>query len=346
MATSKKRLFYEYNSLAAVDSPRIFVEVHGVITELSSMNGKYFEGRLADDETSVRIVGFDTTQQKELAAKMNSKKPVQLHNCSIQKQYRAEDMEVVVRGSTQISTSPRKYDKLARPLQVLVKEVHDVSDMKRISMVVKVVNVGDREQVKQELFKQDVMVADETDYIRLTLWQEDIDKLQDGNSYLLQNVIVKSFNGSKYLNTPKSGLLSTLHEDLGDVVLPPDSSSLIDRFEDAEVVGVSDILYKKICFKCHGTVDELKDTIGVCSKCSLAQRIDQRTLEVSAKLFIKNTEVLTLTALKSMIQKIAEDDAIDKSTTIEEITPSFLMSKPFIVTYNGNVINGVQRGPV
>ena len=106
------------------------------------------------------------------------------------------------------------------------------------------------------------MVADKTDYIRLTLWQEDIDKLQDGNSYLLQNMIVKSFNGSKYLNTPKSGLLSTLHEDLGDVVLPPDSSSHIDRVEDAEVVGVSDIIYKKICFKCHGTVDELKDTIA------------------------------------------------------------------------------------
>ena len=108
MATSKKRLFYEYDSLAAVDSPRKFVKVHGVITQLSSMNGKYFEGRLADDETSVRIVGFDTIQQEELAARMNSKETVQLHNCSIQKQYRADDMEVVVGGSTQISTSPRK----------------------------------------------------------------------------------------------------------------------------------------------------------------------------------------------------------------------------------------------
>ena len=68
-------------------------------------------------------------------------------------------------------------------------------------------------------------------------------------------------------------------------------------------------------------------------------------LEVSAELF-KNTEVLTLTALKSMIQTIAEDDAIDESTTIEEITTSLLTSKPFIVTYNGNVITGVQRGPV
>ena len=108
---------------------------------------------------------------------------------------------------------------------------------------------------------------------------------------------------------------------------------------------MSDIIYK-ICFKCHGTVDDLKDTISVCSKCSLAQRIDQCTLEVSAKLFIKNTEVLTFSALKSTIQTIAEDDTIDESTTIEENTMSLLTSKPFIVTYNGNIITGVQRGPV
>ena len=122
------------------------------------------------------------------------------------------------------------------------------------------------------------MVANKTAYIRLTLWQEDIDKLQNGNSYLLQNLIVKSFNGLKYLNTPKSGLLNTLHKDLGDIVFPPDSSSLIDRFEDAVVVRVSNIIFTMY----HGTVDELNDAICVCS---LAQRIDQCALEVSAKLF-------------------------------------------------------------
>ena len=63
MAKFKKRFFYKYDSVAAVDFPRKFVKVHGVITELSSMDGKYFDGRLADDETSVCIVGFNTIQQ-------------------------------------------------------------------------------------------------------------------------------------------------------------------------------------------------------------------------------------------------------------------------------------------
>ena len=58
MATNtkdKKRLLYEFDDLAAVNSPRRFVKLHGVITEVSGMteSDKYFEGRLADDKASV-----------------------------------------------------------------------------------------------------------------------------------------------------------------------------------------------------------------------------------------------------------------------------------------------------
>ena len=53
------------------------------------------------------------------------------------------DMEVVLGGSIQISTSPRKYDKFAHPLEVSVKEVHNISDIKCVLVMVKVVDVGD-----------------------------------------------------------------------------------------------------------------------------------------------------------------------------------------------------------
>jgi ssDNA-binding replication factor A large subunit len=105
----------------------------------------------------------------------------------------------------QISTSPRKYQ-LARSPEVSLSEVENISDTKRIAVVVKVTKVADREEVKPGLFKQDLMIGDSTGYIRLTVWQEDIDKLHNGHSYLLHNLVVKSFNGSKYLGTPKTGL--------------------------------------------------------------------------------------------------------------------------------------------
>jgi hypothetical protein len=42
----------------------------------------------------------------------------------------------------------------------------------------------------------------------------------------------------------------------------------MEQFADAEVVGVNDLVHRKIC---RGTVDELDEIIGVCSRCSLAQ---------------------------------------------------------------------------
>lgn len=64
----RKRLFEDYNNLAYARSPGTAAKLHGVLTELSPMKGgKYFEGRIADDQTSIRLVGFDTLQQQECA---------------------------------------------------------------------------------------------------------------------------------------------------------------------------------------------------------------------------------------------------------------------------------------
>ncbi len=121
---------------------------------------------------------------------------------------------------------------------------------------------------------------------------------------------------------------STPQEDLGDALLPPDSSSLVKQLADAEVVGVGDIVYRKICFKSLGTVDDVDETIGICSRCSLAQRLDRCIIGLSAKLFIeKDTDqLLTLSASHTVLKKITENDSTDDSTSMEELTKSLLIS--------------------
>jgi hypothetical protein len=49
----------------------------------------------------------------------------------------------------------------------------------------------------------------------------------------------------------------------------------------------------------------------------------------------------SLSASHSIIQKVTEN-AIDESTTMENLT-KMLMSKPFTITYTGNLITGVHR---
>ena len=68
--------------------------------------------------------------------------------------------------------------------------------------------------VKAELEKQDIAISDGTGTARLTLWQENIGKLEVDNLYEIKDLIVNSYNGAKYLTSPKSGCTITSLDDI------------------------------------------------------------------------------------------------------------------------------------
>jgi hypothetical protein len=71
-------------------------------------------------------------------------------------------------------------------------------DFEVVTVSTKVVGIEGSVQVGSGLMKQDVYVSDSTATIKLTLWEEDVGKLIDGSSYLLNDVLVRSYNGVKY----------------------------------------------------------------------------------------------------------------------------------------------------
>ncbi len=48
-------------------------------------SGKYFDGTLADDDTSLCFVGFNTLKQQEMATNKDANVAITLNNCMIQK---------------------------------------------------------------------------------------------------------------------------------------------------------------------------------------------------------------------------------------------------------------------
>ena len=114
--------------------------------------------------------------------------------------------------------------------------------MQSVSVIItKVIQIGEKHEVKPGLFKQDVTISDKTTTMKLTLWQNDIDHLENSKSYQLDNLEVKSYNASKYLSPPKTGLCCMSHPDINEVVCEPNTCSLDDEILDAEVVGVNDV---------------------------------------------------------------------------------------------------------
>ena len=65
-----KRQLEEYEDLSLVTTLTKAAKLHSVLTDISPMKqGKYFEGRIADTQASLRLVGFDPSIQQQLLTK-------------------------------------------------------------------------------------------------------------------------------------------------------------------------------------------------------------------------------------------------------------------------------------
>ena len=92
-----------------------------------------------------------------------------------------------------------------------INELRD--GMKRVSVQGKVTEKSDTREVvsrsKDQTYKvATAMIADETGTIKLTLWNEQIDKVNVNNIVKIENGYITSFRGELQLNTGKFGSMA------------------------------------------------------------------------------------------------------------------------------------------
>ncbi len=85
--------------------------------------------------------------------------------------------------------------------------------MKRVSIEAKITEKSDPREVvsrfKDQTYKvADVIIADETGQIKLTLWNEQIDQVNVNDVIKIENGYVTSFRGEIQLNVGKYGKLA------------------------------------------------------------------------------------------------------------------------------------------
>ena len=63
---------------------------------------------IADETSKIRVVGFDTQQQRKLNNYHQKNIPVELINCEVKSSRYGEGYEVMLKGGTHIKESPKK----------------------------------------------------------------------------------------------------------------------------------------------------------------------------------------------------------------------------------------------
>ena len=126
----------------------------------------------------MRVVGFCDGQQKKLASFMENSESVSLKNCQIRRARQAEELEVVLRSSSGVELSLKKFTvgDIGRLVnsKMKLKDLNSRNTFDKVCVEAKVVRVDESVKVAGGISKQDVVIADSTSVAKITLWERDI----------------------------------------------------------------------------------------------------------------------------------------------------------------------------
>lgn len=349
--TPKRCLVDEFDALSA-GSPSKRAKVEGILTVLSPMkSGKmtpFFDGRLMDNTCSLRVVGFDKDKQQELAAFQEKKEPITLENCQIVQSRYGTDMEVLITKGTKLSRSPKQFDNVmvvSDTQLITLDKLSGLDVFKSVNVRVKVIQLNEPVEIKPGLSKQDLIVADATFTALLTLWQNDVNKLEVGKSYALEQLTIQSYNNNKTLSPPKFGKWT--YSECEDIEVSTVATMKLDderrEINDVTINGILSINSKSSCLGCKANVESLNDKLGKCVKCNMIQRLDKCLPHMCAKLLVTGDvgeqRLVAYTPILSQI--ICHDVATE---TEDDVVMQLLVAESFHLTYTSNyIINSIHR---
>ena len=191
--------------------------------------------------------------------------------------------------------------------------VAEMTDHQYVSIKGKVVSVFPVQEINiknsgKKVKKMDVNLADHTGVHRCVVWEKQIALVEDGKSYKLNNVTVRSFNGTKYISLGENSLVEEI-EDIGEVAddVNPEDGTGRAKVVKGDIVGIlGNVDTYKSCRSCNGKIIDTKAPIGVCSKCNSKMKVARCSdhTVVNAMLVDENNKEYRVTIFNDIIDQI------------------------------------------
>ena len=318
------------------DGLECFVHAVSPVKKANSSDRKYFNCTLQLANKSCRAVCFSPDKQSELKMLEQVKSPVKIQNYKTNQALNGKD-EIILQKFTKftplagVDFSHNKFlsavgiipnisglDKLALEQLVSIKAyVAEVSNVKQIIV-----------HGKTPLKKQEVLIADPTSCIKLVLWGDYVNSLEQGKTYVLENLRLKKSYDEGYLNTAKGEEFKIkVTSEFEDYVVEPDQPLSMDStIPKCKVVGVLEATKQMSCFSCSKKVVSFPNSSLVqCTVCKMSQVKSvcksQWYLRIMVQDSVSNPEKkVTLTLFSMQVEELnaALDLQIDLMECIEE----------------------------
>lgn len=332
--TKKRKVTEEFPDIASVCSTGS-AGVHGIVSRLSPMKqGKksaWYEGCLSDGKDSIRIYGFTESQHKQLSEFKEKKEPIHIVDCEVKKARGESDkVEVLVKQFTEIEKSSKDYEVEDVTNVITLDMLPNIEEFETVTLLeVEVTDLEIPMEVTGGKIKQDVHIADNKGKSKLTLWEEDVGKLEEGTCCSLHDVLVRSFQKRKHLSFARGASITIINS--------ANIEKLDSKMDNCEVIGVLSMNVHQACRSCKQKVVATTEKLGSCTKCGMKQRLENN---VTAKLMISddNNVQKFFSASGAILSAIA---GVDTDLLLSE--ELLLSAKPFSITYKNNTIINVSR---
>ena len=313
----------DFSCFVASQSSEV-LEILGYIQTISPVKKatfsptKYFNCNIQRSDKVVRAVCFNPAKRPLLEKYHKGKTAVRLHN--IRSAIKDDVESIIIQNNTTVQpvVVPFVYKDAAisSSLQSLAS-LQEVSKEQLVDVKAKVSSITGVKTINSRygdaLQKQEVILVDHTTSIKLILWQEHCNKLENQKTYALQNLRLKESNGARYLNTPKSEEflfkeVPSFTQDLAPVTT--EVESLTQGKISAKVIGVQNASKSLSCTSCKKKVTvKSNGKIATCQSCKMMMRVTSCQSQWFLKVLFQNTQnindKLALTLFHPEVHKLA-----------------------------------------
>ena len=279
------------------------VTVHGVSdvkTPANPNSTRYFDFILQEGDEERRVVYFNTNKHDVVKQQEKSKLPVRLSNMSPQN----EDTERESNTNEQLSRPsparnlPFQWKQWEQSLQGTMKEIlENKSNGEVVALKAKVLSKSEVSSVhshmmKKELSKCDVIVADASGAITVTLWENQIEQVFVDRFFYFQGLKVNCFNKKQLSSTRRTKI-----DICDDIAVSLESSGTAEELKPREkskksitgTVFAADVRKSFICINCKSKIGDIDEKSALkCLTCNLKMRKSDMIFSSTANLIIKN----------------------------------------------------------
>lgn len=156
-------------------------------------------------------------------------------------------------------------------------------------MTAKVVNKENNKQPivskGKQLMKTECVIADHTNTIALTLWEDLIDAVDCRKTYKFKNVKIRSFNDIKYLTTNEG---TTIHQDqdIHDINMDCEDISLSLNISEGKCISAK-LKRELSCIACNACIKGIaSDGMITCQNCQMTTLEENCSHKLVAQLMI------------------------------------------------------------